>query len=61
MDEPSMLMPATSPVPHSPGPLAPPIPLAELLAREELGLRRIAGPDHADLLWVHTSEMADRS
>ncbi|MFD3787426.1 hypothetical protein [Streptomyces cyaneofuscatus] len=56
-----MLMPATSPVPHSPGPLAPPIPLAELLAREELGLRRIAGPDHADLLWVHTSEMADRS
>lgn len=41
------------------GPPAPPIPLAELLAREELGLRRIAGPDHADLLWVHTSEMAD--
>ncbi|MET7367890.1 PucR family transcriptional regulator [Streptomyces sp. NPDC005566] len=41
------------------GPPTPPIPLAELLAREELGLRRIAGPDRADLLWVHTSEMAD--
>lgn len=41
------------------GPPAPPIPLAALLGREELGLRRIAGPDHADLLWVHTSEMAD--
>ncbi|MEV2243773.1 PucR family transcriptional regulator [Streptomyces sp. NPDC049970] len=47
-------------MPDSPaGPPAPPIPLAELLAREELGLRRIAGPVHADLLWVHTSEMAD--
>ncbi|MFD9498853.1 PucR family transcriptional regulator ligand-binding domain-containing protein [Streptomyces sp. NPDC060035] len=47
-------------MPDSPaGPPTPPIPLAELLAREELGLRRIAGPDHADLLWVHTSEMAD--
>ncbi|MCX4969492.1 PucR family transcriptional regulator [Streptomyces sp. NBC_00654] len=41
------------------GPPTPPIPLAALLAREELGLRRIAGPVHADLLWVHTSEMAD--
>ncbi|MFJ8978657.1 PucR family transcriptional regulator ligand-binding domain-containing protein [Streptomyces sp. NPDC102282] len=47
-------------MPDSPaGPPAPPIPLAELLGREELGLRRIAGPDHAELLWVHTSEMAD--
>ncbi|MFD6274846.1 PucR family transcriptional regulator ligand-binding domain-containing protein [Streptomyces sp. NPDC060209] len=47
-------------MPDSPaGPPAPPIPLAELLGREELGLRRIAGPEHADLLWVHTSEMAD--
>ncbi|MFJ4837563.1 PucR family transcriptional regulator ligand-binding domain-containing protein [Streptomyces sp. NPDC088746] len=47
-------------MPDSPaGPPAPPIALSELLAREELGLRRIAGPDHADLLWVHTSEMAD--
>ncbi|MFJ8920199.1 PucR family transcriptional regulator ligand-binding domain-containing protein [Streptomyces sp. NPDC102415] len=41
------------------GPPSPPVPLAELLAREELGLRRIAGPEQADLLWVHTSEMAD--
>ncbi|WP_437114396.1 PucR family transcriptional regulator [Streptomyces cyaneofuscatus] len=48
-----------SPPAHSPGPPAPPIPLAELLAREELGLRRIAGPADAELLWVHTSEMAD--
>ncbi|MCX4677103.1 PucR family transcriptional regulator [Streptomyces sp. NBC_01433] len=47
-------------MPDSPaGPPTPPIPLSELLARAELGLRRIAGPDHADLLWVHTSEMAD--
>ncbi|WP_406148925.1 PucR family transcriptional regulator [Streptomyces sp. NBC_01012] len=47
-------------MPESPaGPPTPPIPLAELLGREELGLRRIAGPDHAELLWVHTSEMAD--
>ncbi|MEK8143315.1 PucR family transcriptional regulator ligand-binding domain-containing protein [Streptomyces sp. M10(2022)] len=44
---------------HPSHPPTPPIPLAELLAREELGLRRIAGPDQADLLWVHTSEMAD--
>lgn len=48
----------TSPA-HSPGPPAPPIPLAALLASKELGLRRIAGPADADLLWVHTSEMAD--
>ncbi|MFJ8883810.1 PucR family transcriptional regulator ligand-binding domain-containing protein [Streptomyces sp. NPDC102402] len=47
-------------MPDSPaGPPAPPIALAALLGLEELGLRRIAGPDHADLLWVHTSEMAD--
>ncbi|MEU8703672.1 PucR family transcriptional regulator [Streptomyces sp. NPDC048565] len=47
-------------MPESPaGPPTPPIPLAELLGRQELGLRRIAGPDHAELLWVHTSEMAD--
>ncbi|MEU8698139.1 PucR family transcriptional regulator [Streptomyces sp. NPDC048680] len=44
------------------GPMAPPTPpvrLTELLAREELGLRGIAGPPEAELLWVHTSEMAD--
>ncbi|MFE7334334.1 PucR family transcriptional regulator ligand-binding domain-containing protein [Streptomyces griseus] len=56
MDEPSMPTPAS---PSPPGPPTPPIPLAELLSREELGLRRIAGPADADLLWVHTSEMAD--
>ncbi|WP_393058236.1 PucR family transcriptional regulator [Streptomyces sp. LN549] len=41
------------------GPPTPPVPLAGLLALEELGLRRIAGPADAELLWVHTSEMAD--
>ncbi|PCG86523.1 hypothetical protein CIB93_08520 [Streptomyces sp. WZ.A104] len=41
------------------GPPTPPIPLGELLASKGLGLRRIAGPAEADLLWVHTSEMAD--
>ncbi|ROV68622.1 PucR family transcriptional regulator [Streptomyces globisporus] len=35
------------------------MPLAELLASKDLGLRRIAGPAEAELLWVHTSEMAD--
>ncbi|MGW7091505.1 PucR family transcriptional regulator [Streptomyces sp. NPDC054874] len=61
MDEPSMPNPsAVTPQTTPPaGPPTPPIPLAELLAREELGLRRIAGPADADLLWVHTSEMAD--
>ncbi|MEU7646734.1 PucR family transcriptional regulator [Streptomyces huasconensis] len=48
----------------SQGPAAhptPPVPLAALLAREELGLRQIAGPDAAGtaVQWVHTSEMAD--
>ncbi|WP_435597827.1 PucR family transcriptional regulator ligand-binding domain-containing protein [Streptomyces anulatus] len=55
MDKPSMTSSPTA----APGPPTPPVPLAELLAREELGLRRIAGPADADLLWVHTSEMAD--
>ncbi|MDT0492636.1 PucR family transcriptional regulator [Streptomyces griseus] len=63
MDEPSMPSPTppsvTTPGPPAPGPPTPPVPLAALLAREELGLRRIAGPADADLLWVHTSEMAD--
>ncbi|MFF0748911.1 PucR family transcriptional regulator ligand-binding domain-containing protein [Streptomyces sp. NPDC004267] len=46
-------------------PPAPPVPLAALLARRELGLRLLVGPaDGADvsdvsLHWVHTSEMAD--
>ncbi|MFF3526865.1 PucR family transcriptional regulator [Streptomyces rubiginosohelvolus] len=64
MDEPSMPTPPTGttppPPPSSPpGPPAPPIPLTELLASKDLGLRRIAGPAEAELLWVHTSEMAD--
>ncbi|WP_093811200.1 PucR family transcriptional regulator [Streptomyces sp. Ncost-T6T-1] len=63
MDEPSMQIPSegtTPPSPPSPpGPPTPPIPLAELLASKDLGLRRIAGPAEAELLWVHTSEMAD--
>ncbi|MGW3504542.1 PucR family transcriptional regulator [Streptomyces globisporus] len=64
MDEPSMPTPpagTTPPPPPSspPGPPTPPIPLAELLASKDLGLRRIAGPAEAELLWVHTSEMAD--
>ncbi|MFF3031327.1 PucR family transcriptional regulator [Streptomyces rubiginosohelvolus] len=64
MDEPSMpTSPAGTtppPAPSSPpGPPTPPIPLTELLASKDLGLRRIAGPAEAELLWVHTSEMAD--
>ncbi|GGY17733.1 PucR family transcriptional regulator [Streptomyces djakartensis] len=42
-------------------PPTPPVLLASLLAREDLALRRIAGPDDptAVVHWVHTSEMAD--
>ncbi|MDX3415001.1 helix-turn-helix domain-containing protein [Streptomyces sp. MD20-1-1] len=42
-------------------PPTPPVPLDALLARADLGLRRIAGPaDPAVVLhWAHTSEMAD--
>ncbi|MFG2717055.1 PucR family transcriptional regulator ligand-binding domain-containing protein [Streptomyces sp. NPDC048416] len=40
-------------------PPTPPIPLAALLARTDLGLRQLAGPPHASIRWVHTSEMAD--
>ncbi|APY88244.1 PucR family transcriptional regulator [Streptomyces alfalfae] len=49
-----------------PGPAAPPtppVPLAALLARDDLGLRQIAGPDAraaaTAVQWVHTSEMTD--
>ncbi|MFJ2087892.1 PucR family transcriptional regulator [Streptomyces sp. NPDC087901] len=57
-------MPDVPPGPPAPadspaGPPTPPVPLTGLLALEELGLRRIAGPADAELLWVHTSEMAD--
>ncbi|MGV9425156.1 helix-turn-helix domain-containing protein [Streptomyces sp. NPDC003656] len=42
-------------------PPTPPVPLAALLAREDLGLRQIAGPEDPDTVihWAHTSEMAD--
>nr|WSY54731.1 PucR family transcriptional regulator [Streptomyces sp. NBC_00886] len=42
-------------------PPTPPVPLAALLAREDLGLRQIAGPDDPDIVihWAHTSEMPD--
>ncbi|MFF9620077.1 PucR family transcriptional regulator ligand-binding domain-containing protein [Streptomyces griseosporeus] len=42
-------------------PPTPPVPLAALLAREDLALRQIAGPDAAGVAvhWAHTSEMAD--
>ncbi|MEU6127483.1 PucR family transcriptional regulator ligand-binding domain-containing protein, partial [Streptomyces sp. NPDC047123] len=59
----------TTPDPAAPStppalPPTPPVPLAALLAREDLGLRRIAGPDPhggaaAAVQWVHTSEMTD--
>ncbi|MFF4058295.1 PucR family transcriptional regulator [Streptomyces sp. NPDC001668] len=42
-------------------PPTPPVPLTALLAREDLGLRQIAGPSDPDAVvhWAHTSEMAD--
>ncbi|MER5832252.1 helix-turn-helix domain-containing protein [Streptomyces sp. NPDC002130] len=42
-------------------PPTPPVPLIALLAREDLGLRQLAGPpaEGVVLHWVHTSEMAD--
>ncbi|MGI5425991.1 PucR family transcriptional regulator ligand-binding domain-containing protein [Streptomyces sp. CA-179760] len=42
-------------------PPTPPVLLTSLLAREDLSLRRIAGPEDAGTVvhWVHTSEMAD--
>ncbi|MFH8494371.1 PucR family transcriptional regulator [Streptomyces coeruleorubidus] len=48
-------------MPDSTVPPTPPVPLSALLAREDLDLRRIAGPDDPGRVvhWVHTSEMAD--
>ncbi|MFF9787057.1 helix-turn-helix domain-containing protein [Streptomyces nigrescens] len=48
-------------MPHPmPPPSTPPVPLADLLARTDLGLRQIAGPRQGVAIhWVHTSEMAD--
>ncbi|MGW3338286.1 helix-turn-helix domain-containing protein [Streptomyces sp. NPDC001009] len=42
-------------------PPTPPVALSALLAREDLGLRQIAGPPAQDTVihWAHTSEMAD--
>ncbi|MEU9922265.1 helix-turn-helix domain-containing protein [Streptomyces griseoluteus] len=42
-------------------PPTPPVPLSALLAREDLGLRQIAGPRTPETVihWAHTSEMAD--
>ncbi|MFI2633104.1 PucR family transcriptional regulator [Streptomyces collinus] len=42
-------------------PPTPPVLLTSLLAREDLSLRRIAGPEDPGTVvhWVHTSEMAD--
>ncbi|MET7478600.1 PucR family transcriptional regulator [Streptomyces sp. NPDC005648] len=42
-------------------PPTPPVPLAALLAREDLGLRQIAGPVDPGLVvhWAHASEMSD--
>ncbi|MGX1561943.1 PucR family transcriptional regulator ligand-binding domain-containing protein [Streptomyces sp. NPDC055506] len=42
-------------------PPTPPVLLTSLLAREDLSLRRIAGPEEPGTVvhWVHTSEMAD--
>ncbi|MFD5732238.1 helix-turn-helix domain-containing protein [Streptomyces sioyaensis] len=46
--------------PPLPPPSTPPVPLAELLARTDLGLRQLAGPrEGVAIHWVHTSEMAD--
>ncbi|WP_185094548.1 PucR family transcriptional regulator [Streptomyces sp. PanSC19] len=54
-------MPMTPASPSETGstPPAPPVPLAALLARPDLGLRLLAGPEDVPLHWVHTSEMAD--
>jgi len=48
-------------MPHPmPPPSTPPVPLAALLARTDLGLRQLAGPrEGVAIHWVHTSEMAD--
>ncbi|MGW5637377.1 helix-turn-helix domain-containing protein [Streptomyces sp. NPDC003832] len=44
-----------------PPPPTPPVPLSALLAREDLALRRVAGPADPDtaIHWAHASEMAD--
>jgi hypothetical protein len=63
MDGPSTVPDPAAPPASSAPPPTPPVPLTALLAREDLGLRQIAGPDAqesgAAIHWVHTSEMAD--
>ncbi|MGW4856421.1 PucR family transcriptional regulator ligand-binding domain-containing protein, partial [Streptomyces sp. NPDC004288] len=54
-----MPMTPTPPAEAGATPPAPPVPLAALLARPDLGLRLLAGPEDVPLHWVHTSEMAD--
>ncbi|MFJ7955274.1 PucR family transcriptional regulator ligand-binding domain-containing protein [Streptomyces sp. NPDC096319] len=54
-----MPMSPTPPTEAGSTPPAPPVPLAALLARADLGLRLLAGPEDVPLHWVHTSEMAD--
>ncbi|MFG3488909.1 PucR family transcriptional regulator ligand-binding domain-containing protein [Streptomyces sp. NPDC047972] len=56
MYEGSMAMTSAEPTPTPP---APPVPLTALLARRDLGLRLLAGPEDVPIHWVHTSEMAD--
>ncbi|MFE6712289.1 PucR family transcriptional regulator ligand-binding domain-containing protein [Streptomyces sp. NPDC057695] len=56
MYEGSMAMTSAEPAPTPP---APPVPLTALLARRDLGLRLLAGPEDVPIHWVHTSEMAD--
>ncbi|MFI2432356.1 PucR family transcriptional regulator ligand-binding domain-containing protein [Streptomyces sp. NPDC018693] len=55
MDE-AHIMPSDPTVPPTP-----PVPLSALLAREDLGLRQIAGPSDPETAvhWAHASEMAD--
>ncbi|MFI0224968.1 helix-turn-helix domain-containing protein [Streptomyces lydicus] len=63
MTSPPPTPPASAPAPApraTPPPSTPPVPLAELLARTDLGLRQLAGPrEGVAIHWVHTSEMAD--
>ncbi|MER7151085.1 helix-turn-helix domain-containing protein [Streptomyces lydicus] len=67
MTSPPPTPPASAPTPTpapasraTPPPSTPPVPLAELLARTDLGLRQLAGPrEGVAIHWVHTSEMAD--
>jgi hypothetical protein len=61
MEETSTMPEPAAPTTVPSTPPTPPVPLAALLAREDLGLRQIAGPeDSATVIhWAHTSEMAD--